>query len=311
MSSPLLSLCIPTNGIIEWVFPVLDSIYAQNVDNSLFEVVVTDNGDNEEFYKKIIAYQKEYENLFYYKSSGYEFLSEPDSYKNAKGLFIKFINHRTKLKQGTLRYFVDWVEENKDEKPFIYFSNGVLNEEKVFEFGSFDEFVKKLSYWSSWSTGMAFWKETFDLIPKETVYNFLFPHMTILFSQRKLAKYIVDDKILLEEIPQGKIPKGRYNLFYAFGIEYMGIICDLLRSGDINLETFDLIKKSNKQFITNLYCDYIILHKKCSYELVDYKIALDVFYGHQSIRRNAEFLLLKKIIKFPYKFIKKLIQKII
>ncbi|MCR5757842.1 MAG: hypothetical protein K6F95_08040 [Selenomonas sp.] len=38
----LLSLCIPTNGIIELVFPVLDSIYAQGEDESLFEVVVCD-----------------------------------------------------------------------------------------------------------------------------------------------------------------------------------------------------------------------------------------------------------------------------
>ena len=45
----LLSLCIPTNGISEWVFPVLDSIYNQKVDDSLFEVIVTDNGNNEQF----------------------------------------------------------------------------------------------------------------------------------------------------------------------------------------------------------------------------------------------------------------------
>ena len=54
MSSPLLSLCIPTNGIIELIFPVLESIYSQNdVDSSLFEVVVMDNGDNREFKIKI------------------------------------------------------------------------------------------------------------------------------------------------------------------------------------------------------------------------------------------------------------------
>ena len=85
MSQPLISLCIPTNGVIEWVFPVLDSIYSQNVDNELFEVVVTDNGNNAEFKAKFDEYQKNHENLFYFRSSGYEFLSEPDSYKNAKG----------------------------------------------------------------------------------------------------------------------------------------------------------------------------------------------------------------------------------
>ena len=42
----LISLCMPTNGVIEWVFPVLDSIFGQGVDDNLYEVVVTDNGDN-------------------------------------------------------------------------------------------------------------------------------------------------------------------------------------------------------------------------------------------------------------------------
>lgn len=212
MSQPLISLCIPTNGVIEWVFPVLDSIYSQNVDNELFEVVVTDNGNNAEFKARFDEYQKNYENLFYFRSSGYEFLSEPDSYKNARGLFIKFINHRTKLVPGALEYFINWINENKEEKPFVYFTNGVLGKKESFEFNSFDGFVRGLSYWSSWSTGMAFWKEDFDSIPEDTVYNFLFPHTTILFSQKNRKKYVIDDKILLDEIPQGKIPKGRYNL---------------------------------------------------------------------------------------------------
>ena len=36
---PIISLCIPTNGVIEWIFPVLDSIYVQGVEENLFEVV--------------------------------------------------------------------------------------------------------------------------------------------------------------------------------------------------------------------------------------------------------------------------------
>ena len=39
-----LTICIPTNGIVEWVFPVLDSIFQQDdVNLSRYEVVVTDN----------------------------------------------------------------------------------------------------------------------------------------------------------------------------------------------------------------------------------------------------------------------------
>lgn len=55
----LISLCIPTNGVIEWVFPVLESIYAQGVETALYEIVITDNGDNIEFKKKIIEYYRQ------------------------------------------------------------------------------------------------------------------------------------------------------------------------------------------------------------------------------------------------------------
>ena len=35
-----LSLCLPTNGITEWVIPSLDSIYREDMDEDKFEVVV-------------------------------------------------------------------------------------------------------------------------------------------------------------------------------------------------------------------------------------------------------------------------------
>lgn len=40
MNNPIVSLCMPTNGVAEWVFPVLDSIYNQGCDNNLFEIVL-------------------------------------------------------------------------------------------------------------------------------------------------------------------------------------------------------------------------------------------------------------------------------
>ena len=44
MNKPLVSLCMPTNGVIDWVFPVLDSIYNQNVDIDLLGYNIFANG---------------------------------------------------------------------------------------------------------------------------------------------------------------------------------------------------------------------------------------------------------------------------
>ena len=60
----LLSLCIPTNGISEWVFPVLDSIYNNYYgDLEAFEVIITDNGDNISFKQDIKKYVSKFSNL--------------------------------------------------------------------------------------------------------------------------------------------------------------------------------------------------------------------------------------------------------
>ena len=70
----MLTLCIPTNGVLEWVFPVLDSIYMQGVDEALFEVVVTDNGKNELFEQGMREYEEKYANLIYRKTTALEIL---------------------------------------------------------------------------------------------------------------------------------------------------------------------------------------------------------------------------------------------
>ena len=81
MNNPIVSLCIPTNGVIEWVFPVLDSIYSQDCDYNDFEVILTDNGNNKEFKEKINRYRKQYSNLYYFETKALGFLNEIESYK--------------------------------------------------------------------------------------------------------------------------------------------------------------------------------------------------------------------------------------
>lgn len=102
MSKPLVSLCMPTNGVVDWVFPVLDSIYDQRVDNSLFEIVITDNGNNEEFKKAIREYLPTHDNIVYAETQALPFVNEIESYKRASGELIKFVNHRTKLVPGLI-----------------------------------------------------------------------------------------------------------------------------------------------------------------------------------------------------------------
>lgn len=292
-NQPLISLCIPTNGIEHWVFPVLDSIFSQDFDPTLYEVVVMDNGNNENFFNRMQEYCVGKDNLHYSKTDSKLFQSEIACYQKASGVFIKFLNHRTKLKPGTLDALVTFVRENMTQKPVVYFSNGVLHsKEPIRRLPNFDSFVRALSYYSSWSTGMGFWKDTFDALPQPLQANELFPHTTILFCDRTNTSYIVDDRVLLEEIPVEHTSKGRYDLFSAFAIEYPCIIADLLRTEDITAETFLQIKKENLLFLAQLYRLFILKKIPCSYDLSSYSTSIRVFYNKTQVFLQALWLII-------------------
>lgn len=299
-SNILLSLCIPTYGVMEWILPVLESIYSQNVDQTLFEVVVTDNGNNNEFFKKMQELTEKYKNLKYIKTESYSFLNEIDSYKNASGKFIKFINHRTKLKDNAINYFIEFVKNNEKEKPIVYFSNGVLKKKNISKLNTFDQYIKELGIYSSWSTGMAFWKEHFDAMKSHEEFNELFPHTDILFDRKNENTYIIDDTELLEEIPVGNNPKGKYDLFYAFGVEYISLLLDLYRSGFITIKTFQYVRNENLKFIRQLYYDFVFRKIYCSYDLSNFDSSIKIFYSKFKVKKvipiiGAKRLLLKFI----------------
>ncbi|MBN2919715.1 MAG: hypothetical protein JTJ28_08870 [Lactobacillus sp.] len=298
MSNPIVSLCMPTNGIVEWVFPVLDSIYEQNCDNDDFEIVITDNGKNKDFKAKIKAYNQQHSNLHYFETNALPFINEIESYKRAKGQLIKFVNHRTLLVDGALKFLITLAKDNSDKKPIIYFANGVLKKEKkTFEYDTFDQFVKNLSYWSSWSTGMTIWKEDFDKLSEDiSSFNELFPHTNVLFAERNREKYIIDNTMIFDEIPQGEKPKGNYNIFYAFGIEYPSIILELYRNKSISVQTFKSVIKDNLTFIAHLYISYFIKKEYCSYDLSGLDDMYEIFYTKRQLKNEIMLILLRKAI---------------
>lgn len=305
MEQPLISFCIPTYGVSEWIFPVLDSIYNQSDNYALFEVVVTDNGNNVDFKKQIKEYASKRNNLSYYETNALPFVNEIESYKRARGLFIKFINHRTVLLPGTLEKFTAFVIENKNEKPFVYFSNGIIPDLRMkSEYDNFNDFVEGLSYWSSWSTGMGFWKEDFEKIDQSKIYNELFPHTDILYSARNKKKYIIDNQILLKELSDDGIPKGKYDLFYAFAVEYPAILLQLVRDGDLSLISFGKIKEENLVFIMEQYHAFVVKKHPCSYILNNYKDSMSVFYSKDEITKCYRQLRKKQILNRLRSFFK-------
>lgn len=292
----LLSLCIPTNGIVEWVIPVLFSIYSQETDSELFEVVVTDNGADDELEKEIEVFLNKYNNIKYKRTKSILFDNQLDALGLAEGEYLKFINHRTRLMDGSLEKLINVIKVLSRNKPTIYFSNGAIDGEEKIICDSFDDFVKSLGIYASWTTGVGIWREDYERIPECQKFDSLSPHSAILFSERKKSNYVIDNRVLFEEIETGAKRKGKYDLFKAFAVHELSIDVDLYRDGDISLDTLLFVKDKYREFIAKLYLDYCIRRKECSYDLSGIR-NIELFYSKSEIKKTIIRLMWKSAIR--------------
>lgn len=300
MSEYKVSLCIPTNGIIEWVIPVLDSIYMQGVDENLYEVVVTNNGNNEEFHTKMLEYASKHPNLVYKKTDAYMFYNQLEALKLASGEYLKFVNHRAVLLEGALQKIIDFIDENRKDKPVIYFSNGQIDKWKSSEvrcYSDFDGFIAGLGRYISWTTGVGIWKEQYDALPSDMHIDSISPHSCILLAIRNGSKYIINNMEFSEELEKSHEKKGKYDLFKAFGVEEVSIALNLYIDGDIKADTFKIVKKDYERFLKEYYWTFCIRKLPCSYKLDGFDDVCGIFYNKAQIVLGAYMVGIRRMFR--------------
>lgn len=285
----MLSLCIPTNGAIEWVVPSVESIYSQEVDTNLFEVIITNNGNNAEADRILSELSLRHSNLIYKKTDAYMFDNQLEALKLSSGVYFKFVNHRSIWKQGSLQRMINFLKQNENDKPVIYFSNGVMGwEEGVKEYPSFDLFMRGLGIYTTWTTGVGIWKDDYQKISENIIFDKISPHSTVLHSERNKNKYIINDFQWMDEIDKSHKNKGKYNIFKAFAIDELLIIMNLYRDGDVSIDTMSSIKNAFESFIIGLYHDFVLKKEPCSYDLSDFEKYVGVFFDSKKIEAEAK-----------------------
>lgn len=286
-----LSLCIPTNGISEWVFPVLDNIFRQTEDRNLWEVVVTNNGDNLDFHEQMSKYAEKYDNLIYKKTDAYLFENQIYALRLASGEYLKFMNHRSILEDGAIQWLIDLIKNNIESKPIFYLSDGALGYDKPQEYVNFDGFVRGLREFASWTTGVGVWKTDFEKIPEDWKYNKISPHSDVLFWVRDREKYIIDDSIWCHDIDTSNANKGHYDLYKAFGLEEPYITVGLYIDGDITDTTCKYVIKCYEKRLSVFYAGFNICKQKCSYDLSGFESTMGILVNKWKVIIRAYFLL--------------------
>ena len=175
----LISICIPCFKRVEQVRNTLESLYKDNSDVALsdYEVVVTDN-DPLSTLRFALSDFNRYPNFRYIPTRCDGFLNSYHALKNGIGELLILHNSQNRLRKGMLFELINQAKSYRNKKPLIFHTNGFLDCNDVELYYDFDIFMRKLSYWSSWSGGMSIWKEDFDHIENLSI-NPLFPHTSI------------------------------------------------------------------------------------------------------------------------------------
>lgn len=296
---PILSLCIPTNGAVKWILPVIESIYAQGYDNEKFEVVITDNGEDSHLPEYINI--KNYKNLRYIQTTDKGFLNLVTCLREGKGLFCKMINHRSKLLPGSISEMVELVELYKDTMPIIYMADNRINSvDDYLECINTDDFVRHLSYWCSWSAGIGFWQKDISKIASVNL-DLMFPNFSLLFGVREESHYIIWNKKYQKM--EDDTGKGGYDLFKTFGVILLDLLNELRINSRISSRTFVLVKLDLYDFLCKNYIDEVLQPTKHTFIIKDIAESLEVYYGRYYYWKMVLTGSLKALIIYPRRLI--------
>ena len=273
-NSVLLSICIPTNGIVEWVLPVIDSIYSQGVDNNEFEVIITDNGEKDDLESQVSCLS--YSNFHYYRTASKGFENQIDAFEKCSGLFCKMLNHRSKMVSGSIKAILQLIKKVQNQKPILYFAEGVVPGDELIECANIDEFVRVMNYHVSWSAGTGAWRDDLQDIRNKKI-DKMFPHTVYLFGLRRESKYVIWNKEY--EQMSDDAGKGGYDLFDTFAVHFLELIKELKIEGRICNKTYRLVKWKHFKFLTKLYKDEVIMPTKHNFIIQNIRKSIGAFYG--------------------------------
>ncbi len=296
----LLSICIPTKDRAFYLKETLDSIINDNVSPDLYEIVISDNSDNNE--TKLLAeqYSSAGINMVYYKNPEKGFYNSIQALKLGNGDLLKLHNDYTKFKPGAFCLFVNMVKENKKNHPQILFTDGNLKKKVAIPSCDFDKFIRDSSYWNTWSSAFSIWKMDFEKLKFERSFlNDQFPHTSLLFQLKKKKTFLIDDMEYFSNSAVSK--KGGYNIFYNFCVIYIEMLNGLRDSNSITKLTYNYIKNKMKwEFIPLWY--YLTIETKGDFSF-DNSSFYENIRKHYSILDYVEIILRVKVYKL-YKILK-------
>lgn len=237
-----LSICIPTKNRIEYIKKTIESIVNDGVDKSLYQIVISDNSDNDQTALFAAKLDSEGFNIKYFKNPISGFYNSIQSLLLGDGELLKLHNDYSAFTDGGFAAMVDSAVENISTKEMLFFTNGELKSGVCeLDCSNLDSFVLNASYLITWSSSFSIWKDELSKLKTESnEVDEMFPH-TSLILQMQYSKYKIIDKVLFKNLSVSK--KGGYNIFYNFCILFLDMLKFAMIEKKITEKTFKKVKK--------------------------------------------------------------------
>ena len=242
MDNPILSICIPTYNRATYLEATLNSIVSQKrfQETSDVEIVISDNCSDDNTCEVAAKYVKIYSDKIRYSrnSENIKDANFEKALSYGKGVFLKLNNDTQKHLDMSIEKILQTIEENKQEKNILFFSNKVLKIEQNTLYKDLNSFIESVSYWSGWIAAFGIWKEDFmKLSDFNRCVHLQLAQVDVLFrliNSRKAAFVNNDEIFNIQALSR----KGGYDVITVFLDNYILLLSEQLNNKTLIKETF-------------------------------------------------------------------------
>lgn len=262
----LLSICIPTYNRGEILDKTIQGYVTDQVFDERVELVISDNCSTDNTRSIVEKYMRIYKNIIY--NCNDENIIDVNFIKVlslGRGKYLKLMNDTVTLNSGVLKSMLDIISLNmKDLKPIFFYQNiSFLNSNKILCCSTLNELVSNVSFYIGWITNFGVWREDYELLEnKDRIVhlNFIQTDLTIrlLISHKCIIIHFADYYNVAE-----LTNKGGYNLFHTFGVNYLKIFEEYLKSNILKKKIFRIEKyRLFRYFLIGWYRTLILFKDK-------------------------------------------------
>ena len=247
----LLSICIPTINRSQYLIQTLDSIVNQDIflSTNNVEIVISDNASTDDTQNLCNEYVLKHKGKIIYHRN-LENINDLNFHKAlslGRGVFLKLNNDTLLHQDRSLEAMLINIRQNINNKPILFYSNGLIKNKEMVLCKDLNSFIKKISFNSTWIGSFGIWKVDFEKISDfNRASSLQLAQVDVLFRMICNRKdVLINNNYILRSVVPNK--KGGYNIFKIFVENYLGILESNYKSGNINYSTlyFEKIKLMN------------------------------------------------------------------